>query len=400
MNNRDYLEMTIGPLVAQALKEGYTDVFISPDRVFARVGDLIKPLDDPDLPPSFDPSKLRDLALVLLTEGVPHLFDKPKTVAAENLVAEQPLFTGDEDDIVDLRTRPDETRYEYNFDGRAEELLDKRGSVDLGYDFKTGRVRIKVFLAGGNTNMVIRLIPKDPGTFEQLGLPSKELQMLPVMGSGLFVVTGPTGSGKTTTIASILQYINKNLPKAILTVEDPIEFVIPPIRSAIIQREVGRDTPSFKQALEDSLRQNPDVIVIGEVRDPDTLIDAIRIAASGHLVIISFHAGTPDTAISRIVNTIPDSFRNEARNLLASVLLGVLAQSLLPRASGPGRVLAYEYLPMSKAARTHIREGRFEQLLNDPGRITFKSVADALYGRKVIDNATYQAFLAKIQGAR
>ena len=387
MNKRERLENMIGPVVANALKQGHSDLFISPGVVHARVAGRVVPID-PDTPVNYDPNTLRDLALMLLEEGADYLIERPGASVRNDRLAPEPqgLF----DDVGDLRTRPDQVRHEHRFSS-AEDVLDARGSVDLAYNFEAARVRLKIYKAGGDVHIAMRLIPREPGTFTQLLLPEAELQTLPAAGSGLFLVTGPTGSGKSTTLAALLTYISKVMPAMVITIEDPVEYIIPSYRARVIQREIGRDTPSYEFALEDALRQNPDVIMIGEIRNRETLYAALRLAASGHLVLTSYHAGDVEQAVARIVNSFPADDRAEVANLLSSVLVGILAQKLLPRADETGRVLAYEYLAANPATRNHIREGAYPQLRNVLGMVPFHRTVDMLYQQKLISPAIYKA---------
>jgi len=384
--NREYLERTIGPLIRQAIEQGHSDLFFGPDMVHARVAGRVIPLD-PDVHVSYDPLELRNLALVLLEEGASHFLESTPSVRNDHLTADPPgLF----DDVGDLRKRPDQSRHSHRFSS-AEDVLEQKGSVDLAYNFKDARARIKIYKAGGNVHVAMRLIPAHPGTFTQLGLPEPELETLAAAGSGLFLVTGPTGSGKSTTLAALLHHVSNTLPAMVLTIEDPIEYVIPSVRAAVVQREVPRDTPSYEVALEDALRQNPDVIMIGEIRNRETLHAALRLAASGHLVLTSYHAGDTEQAVARIVNSFPASDRAEVANLLSSVLVGILAQKLLPRLDESGRVLAYEHLPVNAATRNYIREGSYAQLRNVQGFTPFARVIDRLYQRKLISAQVHHA---------
>jgi twitching motility protein PilT len=180
----------------------------------------------------------------------------------------------------------------------------------------------------------------------------------------LVLVVGPTGSGKSTTLAAMTDHINQTALKHILTVEDPVEFVYEPKQCLVTQREVGRDTPSFADALKGALREDPDVILLGEMRDLETIRLALTAAETGHLVLATLHTATAPQAIERIVDVFPGEERDLARTLLADVLRAVVAQQLLPRSDGKGRVAAHEILVGTPAVRNLIRESKTAQLVS------------------------------------
>jgi twitching motility protein PilT len=204
--------------------------------------------------------------------------------------------------------------------------------------------------------MVLRVIPVDVPDMEQLGLP-------PIMNSwlkikqGFILVTGPTGQGKSTTVASMLNEINKNIGGHIVTVEDPIEYVIKPLKSLISQRELGTDTKSFDRALRSVLRQDPNVVFVGEMRDLETIQLALTVAETGHLVFSTLHTNSASSTIDRIIDVFPDGSKAQIRTQLASVLTAVVSQRLLPSVDG-GRVAAMEIMVANNAVRNTIREGK------------------------------------------
>ena len=226
-----------------------------------------------------------------------------------------------------------------------------------------GRVRCNVARQQGTTTMVCRLLPPVIPKLEELNVPAicKDLVLRP---RGLVVVSGPTGSGKSTTLAAMIDYLNANESRRVITVEDPIEYVYSSDRCVITQRELGGDTLSFAAALKHVLRQDPDVIMVGEMRDLETASAALTIAETGHLVLTTGHAPSSPQAIERIVDLFPPYERNLVQTRLASLLLGVLCQILVPRADGSGRVPAVEVMLATPPVRNLIREGKIFQLPN------------------------------------
>lgn len=236
--------------------------------------------------------------------------------------------------------------------------------LDFGYNIPgVGRVRCNAAQQRGSISMAIRLLPPKIPTVEELELPEicKDLATRP---RGLVVVSGPTGSGKSTTLAAMLHHINANKMCHILTIEDPIEYTHTPLRSAITQREIGSDSLSFAQALKHALRQDPDVILVGEMRDLETAAAVLTIAETGHMVFSTGHAPSAYQAMERIIDMFPPEHRYLAQTRLASLLVGVLCQALVPRADGSGRIAAVEIMLGSPAVTNLIREGKVYQLPN------------------------------------
>ena len=236
----------------------------------------------------------------------------------------------------------------------------EQGGTDFGFSFsEAARFRVSVFRQKTFVAMVLRLIPNRLLSFEQIGLPpiSKELIKRP---RGLFLVTGPTGSGKTTTIATMVDYVNSNFEKHIVTVEDPIEYYHVHKRSIVNQREVGSlsDVPSFAEALRRALRQNPDVILVGEMRDLETIEAAIKAAETGHLVFGTLHTTGAAGTINRIIDAFPVNQQEQVRVQLSTSLLAVLSQVLLARSDKPGRIAGYEFMVVTPAISNLIRESK------------------------------------------
>jgi len=241
---------------------------------------------------------------------------------------------------------------------RCQQELQEEGGTDYGFAFgDAGRFRVSVFKQKGSISMVLRLIPTKIMTFEQIGLPPicSALCRRP---RGLFLVTGPTGSGKTTTLACMVNYINENFDRHIVTVEDPIEYYHTHKKSIVNQREVGVDVPSFGEALRRVLRMDPDVILVGELRDLETIEAAVRAAETGHLVFSTVHTTSASGTITRIIDVFPPNQQDQIRVQLSSNLIAVLSQELCPLAAGRGRVAAYEFMVVTPAIANLIRESK------------------------------------------
>jgi twitching motility protein PilT len=241
---------------------------------------------------------------------------------------------------------------------RCQQELQEVGGADFGFAYgDAGRFRVSVFQQKGNVGIVLRLIPSRILTFEQIGLPSivKSLCRRP---RGLFLVTGPTGSGKTTTLATMIDYVNTQFDKHIITVEDPIEYYHSHKMSIINQREVGVDVPSFSEALRRALRMDPDVILVGELRDLETIEAALRAAETGHLVFGTLHTTSAHGTITRIIDQFPMNQQEQIRVQLSESLLAVLCQALMPRSDVRGMIAAYEFMVVTHAIGNLIRENK------------------------------------------
>jgi twitching motility protein PilT len=245
---------------------------------------------------------------------------------------------------------------------RRMKTLDEIGELDFSYSIPdVGRFRVNAFKQRGSYAMVLRIIPLRIPSMEELGLPkvTDELTKLP---RGLILVTGPTGSGKTTTLASVINKINSERRCHIVTLEDPLEYLHSHKKSIVNQREVGSDTESFANALRGALREDPDVILVGEMRDLETISIAITAAETGHLVLSTLHTNGAAKTIDRIVDVFPPYQQQQIRVQLAAVIEAVISQQLLPKASGKGRVAAHEVMVASPAIRNLIREGKIHQI--------------------------------------
>lgn len=241
---------------------------------------------------------------------------------------------------------------------RNQQELQEQGGTDFGFEFNAeGRFRTAVFQQKGNISLTLRLIPSRLFSLEEIGLP-KQIPALLRRPRGLFLVTGPTGSGKTTTLASMINYINDNFDRHIITVEDPIEYYHQHKKSLVSQREVGSDVPSFSEALRRALRQDPDVILVGELRDLETVEAALAAAETGHLVFGTLHTTTAHRTVTRIVDIFPTDEQERIRVMLSEALIGVLCQALLPRADIRSMIAAYEFLVVTNAVANLIRENK------------------------------------------
>ncbi len=240
--------------------------------------------------------------------------------------------------------------------------FEETGDVDFGYEVPNmARYRVNFFLQSRGVAAVFREIPEKILTVEELGLPPllHQLAMLP---KGLVLVTGPTGSGKSTTLAAIIDYANRMRKDHILTIEDPIEFVHPPKSCLVNQRELGRDTKTFKAALRGALREDPDIILVGEMRDLETITLALEAAETGHLVFSTLHTISASKTVDRIIEVFPGDLQEQVRNSLSESLRACIAQSLFKRIDKPGRIAALEVLLGIPSVRNLIREKKTFQL--------------------------------------
>ena len=241
-------------------------------------------------------------------------------------------------------------------------VLEEKGEIDSSYSNPgVGRYRINAFKQRGSYGMVLRIIPLTIPTMEWLGLP-EVVTDLARLRRGMVLVTGPTGSGKSTTLASMVDLINHERNCHILTLEDPIEYLHKHNKALVTQREVGSDTFSFANALRAALRQDPDVILVGEMRDLETISIALTAAETGHLVFSTLHTSGAAKTIDRIIDVFPPHQQQQVRVQLSSVLQGIISQQLLPKPSGKGRVGAYEIMIATTAIRNLIREDKIHQI--------------------------------------
>lgn len=262
---------------------------------------------------------------------------------------------------------------------QEKQQLLQTGEIDTAFsDRLQERCRLNIYRLGNGYAAAIRLLPKDIPDCNSLGLP-QIVSQLAGSSSGLLLVTGATGSGKSTTLAALVQQINQTRAVHVLTLEDPIEYVYPAGLALINQREVGRDTRSFASGLRSALRQDPDVIMVGELRDAETIGIALTAAETGHLVLATLHTQDAAGTVNRILDVLPD--RQHVCTQLADCLLGICCQRLLPRCDAVGRVAAFEVLVATPAMRNLIREGRTHQLqsyLQTGARYGMQTMEDAV----------------------
>ena len=270
--------------------------------------------------------------------------------------------------------------------------------LDFGYTLPgVGRLRCNAAQQQGSISLAIRLLPPKIPTIDELELPEicRQLVMKP---RGLVIVTGPTGSGKTTTMAAMIQHLNSNETRHVVTVEDPIEYVHTSCKCAVTQRQLGSDTLSFANALKHILRQDPDVILLGEMRDPDTADAVLTLAETGHFILTTGHAPSATQAMERIIDLFPPHQRHLAQTRLASLLVAVLCQALVPRADGSGRIAAVEIMLGNPPVKALIREGKIYQLPNvirthrDIGMISLDEALVSLYLKGTISGETLLGF--------
>lgn len=268
---------------------------------------------------------------------------------------------------------------------RNQQELQEEGGTDFGFAYgEAARFRVSVFRQKGDLAIVLRQIPNRLLSFEQIGLPEmcRDLIRRP---RGMFLVTGPTGSGKTTSLATMLDYINMYLDRHIITMEDPIEYYHPHKKSIVNQREVGNDVPSFAEALRRALRQDPDVILVGEMRDLETIEAAVRAAETGHLVFGTLHTTGAAKTIDRLVDAFPVTQQNQIRVQLSTALIAILSQVLLGRIDTKGMVAGYEFLVITPAIANLIRD-------NKSYRIDSAIQTGKKYGMQLLDDHLWSLY--------
>ena len=270
---------------------------------------------------------------------------------------------------------------------RIQQEFEETGSGDFGFAFGAEtRFRVSVFKQKGCASIVLRRIPNKLMTFEEIGLP-KMAEQICRRPRGIFLVTGPTGSGKTTTLACMINHINENFDRHIITMEDPIEYYHDHKKSIVVQREVGVDVPSFSEALRRALRQDPDVMLVGEMRDLATIGSAITCAETGHLVFGTLHTSGCASTINRIIDAFPTDQQEQVRVQLANNLIAVLSQALCPRTDVEGMVAAYEFMYVTPSIQNLIRE-------NKVFRIDSEIQTGKRYGMQLLDDSLWTLYQA------
>ena len=270
---------------------------------------------------------------------------------------------------------------------RIQQEYEESGSGDFGFAYgEEARFRVAIFKQKGNCSLVLRRIPSKLLTFEQIGLPTMAEQICR-RPRGMFLVTGPTGSGKTTTLASMINYINENYDRHIITMEDPIEYYHQHKKSIVVQREIGVDVPNFSEGLRRALRQDPDVILVGEMRDLATISSAITAAETGHVVFGTLHTSGAASTINRIIDAFPTDSQEQIRVQLANNLIAVLSQCLCPRVDTDGMLAAYEFMYVTPGIQNLIRD-------NKSFRIDSEIQTGKRFGMQLLDDNLYMHFQA------
>src|SRR5947209_15766212 len=270
---------------------------------------------------------------------------------------------------------------------RIQQEFEEQGSGDFGFAYgEQARFRVSIFKQKGVASLVLRRIPNNIMTFEQIGLP-KMAEMICRRPRGVFLVTGPTGSGKTTTLATMVDYINNNFERHIITMEDPIEYYHKHKKSIVVQREVGVDVPSFPEALRRALRQDPDVMLVGEMRDLETIQSAITAAETGHLVFGTLHTSGAASTINRIIDAFPTYRQENVRVQLSGNLIAVLSQTLCPRVDTDGMLAAYEFMYVTPGIQNLIREAK-------SFRIDSEIQTGKKFGMQLLDDNLWMHFSA------
>src|SRR6476620_503675 len=268
---------------------------------------------------------------------------------------------------------------------RIQQEFEETGSGDFGFAYgEEARFRVAIFKQKGHCSLVLRKIPNKILTFEQIGLP-KMAEQICRRPRGIFLVTGPTGSGKTTTLACMINYINENFDRHIITMEDPIEYYHPYKKSIVVQREVGVDVPNFSEGLRRALREDPDVMLVGEMRDLATIQAAVTAAETGHLVFGTLHTSGAASTINRVIDAFPTDQQEQVRVQLANNLIAVLSQALCPRIDVDGMLAAYEFMYVTPAIQNLIRD-------NKSFRIDSEIQTGKRYGMQLLDDNLWMHF--------
>ena len=282
----------------------------------------------------------------------------------------------------------------------VQQKIREAGGADFGFGFgETARLRVSVLKSKGNIGVVLRQIPSKIMTLDEIGLPAQVKDLL-YKPRGLILVTGPTGSGKTSTLASMVDLINNERDCHVITIEDPIEYYHKHKKSIITQREIGVDTPGFKDALRRALRQDPDVILVGEMRDLETMEAAITAAETGHLVLATLHTTGAARTVDRIVDAFPTNQQEQIRTQLASSIVAVISQLLIVRKDTKGRVAAFELMFTTPSIQALIRDSKTFRITSDiqtgakRGMITLDAHLMALYESGVI---SYESLIISAQ---
>jgi len=306
--------------------------------------------------------------------------------------------------LTDTRLMPEDTQRIIHQMLTVDQInvFENKGELDFSYSYPgLGRFRVNVYKQRGSYSMALRVVSLSVPSMEALKLPVI-LKDLAMKQRGLILVTGPTGSGKSTTLASMIDYMNHLRSDHIITIEDPIEYLHKHDQSVINQREIGNDSHSFANALRAALRQDPDVILVGEMRDLETISTAITAAETGHLVLSTLHTVGAAKTVDRIIDVFPPHQQQQVRIQLASVIEAVISQQILPKADGTGRVAAFEIMVANTAIRNLIREGKSHQIQTviqtgaQQGMVTMDSSLLDLYRKRIIDLPSLKKYAVDI----
>lgn len=277
-----------------------------------------------------------------------------------------------------------------------KQMFETNKEVDFSFQMEQARFRVNAYVQKGLAAGSFRLVPLKIPSMEELGLP-RLVQNFAKLKQGFVLVTGPTGQGKSTTLASILEEVNRTRPVHIVTIEDPIEYVYTPVKAVVSQREMHNDTHSWDVALRSVLREDPDVVLVGEMRDFETIASALTIAETGHVVFATLHTNSAAQTVDRIVDVFPENQQPQVRLQLASTLEAVFSQRLIPRMGG-GRALVYEVMTGTMAVRTAIREGRTHMIDNiivtsgEHGMVSLDSNLEALIKAGIVAQEVADAY--------
>ncbi len=302
--------------------------------------------------------------------------------------------------INDERLMPDDTKriIKAMLTPKQIDAFEEKGELDFSFSNPgLGRFRVNIYKQRGSYCMALRVVALNIPTMEALKLPTI-LKELAQQQRGLILVTGPTGSGKSTTLASMVDFMNKNRNEHIMTIEDPIEYLHKHDQSIVNQREIGHDSNSFAHALRAALRQDPDIILVGEMRDLETIATAITAAETGHLVLSTLHTIGAAKTVDRIIDVFPPHQQQQIRIQLASVLVAVISQQIMPKADGSGRVAAFEVMIANPAIRNLIREGKTHQMQtviqtsSNQGMQTMDASLIKLFKNREITQATLKKY--------
>lgn len=322
-----------------------------------------------------DISKLLDVVVRERASDLHLAVDKPPSIRLHGVLRPLQAPNLTPEDTVNLMKSITSERHQ-------QELMEE-GGADFGFTYNDrARFRVSIFKQRSYVGLTLRLIPSDIMNFEEIGLPPvvKDLCLRP---RGLVLVTGPTGCGKTTTLATMVDFVNRETTSHIITVEDPIEYYHPHKRSIMTQREVGVDVPSFSECLRRVLRSDPDVILVGEMRDLETIQAAITAAETGHLVFATAHTTGAANTVNRVIDAFPQEQQEQVRTQMAATLEAVISQALVPTADGNGRVAAFELMFVTDAIRNLIRENktyRINSFIQTGGKLGMILLDDFLFG--------------------